>query len=73
MKTERQRIRLRLTYAGYRIDEIVTPEGQYITWPGLYEKNTGALSDIFLKLGLSNEELEQIAKNIVRQEDQDES
>jgi hypothetical protein len=38
----RRHLRVRMAQGGYRIDEIVTPQGHYITWPEFYATKESA-------------------------------
>lgn len=49
-------IRVRHATGGWRVDELVTPGGEYITWPELYSSRESALADALKVRGLAEKD-----------------
>ena len=65
-------VRLRLTHYGYKIDEIVTQGGAYITWGGTYSQKENAIREIRkIRKDFSEEDLKTILMDAIRQEDEE--
>lgn len=61
-----QGVRLRLTSAGYRIDELASTDGLYITWEGLYTTKQAAADKV--ELVRPDIDRERLLQDVVRQE-----